>query len=58
MDLYCVVCGACSWNKLGKDTYEEFIDGCKEMAEYIINDKDISDNRILKNIDKYSTLVS
>ena len=43
MDLYCVVCGACSWNKLRNIIYDEYIDICKKMSQSIIN-KNITDN--------------
>ncbi len=56
MDLYCVVCGSCSWNKLRNISYKEYINVCKDMAENIKNNKDITDNRLLDYIEKYKNM--
>jgi hypothetical protein len=55
MDLYCIICGNCSWNKL-TDSYDIFIDNCKTISENIKNNKNITDEKLLNNLDKYSNM--
>jgi hypothetical protein len=56
MDLYCVVCGGCSWNKLANIDYNYYISQCKEMSGYIKNNKFIDNERLLNNLDKYNNM--
>jgi hypothetical protein len=56
MDLYCIICGGCSWNKFEKIEYNEFVNQSKEMCNYIKNNKNISDDRLINNLDKYNNI--
>jgi hypothetical protein len=56
MDLYCIICGSCSWNKLGNENYNSFIKSCKVMSDEIKNNKSITDERLLNYVDKYNKM--
>ena len=47
MDLYCIICGGCSWNKLGNENYNTFIENCKDMSQKIINNNITVKNPII-----------
>ena len=57
MDLYCILCGTCSWNKLRNiSNYDEYISVCKNMSEAILKNKNITDARLLNNQDNYKNM--
>ena len=56
MDFQCILGGNCNWNKLDNGSYELYIKVCKEIAENIKKNKNITDNRLLDNVDKYNNM--
>lgn len=55
MDLYCIVCGCCSWNKFRNSEYEDFVADTKKQAKYI-EENNITDERLVKYIETYANI--
>ena len=57
MDLYCIICGCCSWSHLADTTYYDYLKNLKDLSEDIktdIEENNIDDKRLVNYVDKYT----